>query len=244
MHRVLVVDDEPITRMDISDMLEELGYQVVGEAADGFDAVELCRAKKPDVVLMDVRMPIFDGLTAADTILTEGVAGCVVLLTAFGDMDIIQRAKEYGVTGYLVKPISSKALMPAIEVAYEQSCRLRESRQRAEEAERRIREDRQIHRAQQYLAKSQDCSESEAFQQMRKAAMDKRISLAALAERILAQHAHSDQVAKVKGYLMERKGMSEGKAYRYIANYGKTHGCTVEEAAEELRKHFAGDGSC
>ena len=114
-----VLDDEPLTRMDLRDMLTEQGFDVVGEAADGFDAVELCREKHPDVVLMDVlcrekhpdvvlmdvKMPVFDGLTASETILTENLADCVVLLTAFSDGGIVECAGQAGVTGYLVKPI-------------------------------------------------------------------------------------------------------------------------------------------
>lgn len=178
MKTVLIVDDEPITRMDLSDMLRELGFGVAGEAADGFDAMELCRLKRPDVVLMDVKMPIFDGLSASETILAEELAGCVVLLTAFSDPEIIRRAGAAGVTGYLVKPVDQKSLLPTIEVALAQSLRLRESRRQAREAERRIQEDRQIHKAQQVLSRTQRCSESEAYRQMRKAAMDKRIPLA------------------------------------------------------------------
>ena len=100
-----VLDDEPLTRMDLRDMLTEQGFDVVGEAADGFDAVELCREKHPDVVLMDVKMPVFDGLTASETILTENLADCVVQLTAFSDGGIVESAGQAGVTGYLVKPI-------------------------------------------------------------------------------------------------------------------------------------------
>ena len=86
----VIVDDEPVTRMDLADMLEEAGFRVAGEAGDGFDAVELCEEKRPDVVLMDVKMPVFDGLTAAETILSRELAGCVVLLTAFQDREIVE----------------------------------------------------------------------------------------------------------------------------------------------------------
>ena len=115
MRRVIIADDEPITRMDLSDMLTELGFQVVGEAADGFDAIELCRSLQPDVVLMDVKMPIFDGLSAAETILSEELAGCVVLLTAFSDRELVRRAGEAGVTGYLVKPVDAGQLRTVLE---------------------------------------------------------------------------------------------------------------------------------
>lgn len=238
MKTVIVVDDEPITRMDLSDMLQELGFQVVGEAADGFDAIELCRAKRPDVVLMDVKMPIFDGLTASETILSESLAGCVVLLTAFNDRELVQRASAAGVTGYLVKPIDQKSLLPTIEVAYAQSQRLAQSREETQAAQQKIREDRMIHKAQQYLAKTQGCSETDAYRQMRKTAMDKRLSLAALAEHILHQAAQNDCVGSVKQLLMKKKGMSEDRAYQYIVSFAKANGCSVDDAAKQLQSQL------
>ena len=235
---IVIADDEPITRMDISDMLQELGYDVIGEGADGFDAIELCRAKKPDIALLDIKMPIFDGLAASETILSEDLTGCVVLLTAINDRDIIARASSAGVAGYLVKPIDQAALLPTLEVAYAQGQRLRESRKETQEAQRKIREDRQIHKAQQYLARSQGCSEEEAYRRMRKTAMDKRISVAAFAERLLQQAAREDDVGEVKAFLMRQKKMPEDRAYQYIVNHAKTHGLTVERAATELKAHL------
>lgn len=187
MKRIAVVEDEPITRMDICAMLEDLGFSVVGEAADGFDAIELCRRTRPDVVLMDAKMPIFDGLAAAETICRDELAGCVVMLTAFSDEDIVARAAEAGVTGYLVKPIDRNKLLPTIEVAYAQSCRLRESRQAAEKAQKSLREDREIHRAQKLLAQRQNCSDTEAYEQMRRLAMNKRVPLYSIARAVLEQ---------------------------------------------------------
>lgn len=122
MKTVLIVDDEPITRMDLSDMLRELGFGVAGEAADGFDAMELCRLKRPDVVLMDVKMPIFDGLSASETILAEELAGCVVLLTAFSDPEIIRRAGAAGVTGYLVKRLTRNRFFPPLRWRWPRAC--------------------------------------------------------------------------------------------------------------------------
>lgn len=238
MKRVVVVDDEPITRMDLAGMLPELGFEVVGEASDGFDAIEVCRAEKPDIVLMDVKMPIFDGLSAAETILQEELATCVVLLTAFCDKDIIWRANQIGVTGYLTKPIDARSILPTLEVAYSQSVRLAEQKKQTQEMKNQIQESRQIFRAQKYLAKTQGCSETEAYQKMRKAAMDKRMSVAALAERILKQAAQTDEVALVKEHLMKTRGLREDRAYQVIVNYKKTHGCTVEEAAHALRMQW------
>ena len=129
MRTVIIVDDEPITRMDLAEMLAELDFTVLGEAGDGFDAIELCRARRPDVVLMDVKMPVFDGLTAAETIVADDLAECVVLLTAFGQRDIVERANRIGVTRLPGQgPSSSGCLLPTIEVALAQSRRLRQSR--------------------------------------------------------------------------------------------------------------------
>ena len=189
MKRIAVAEDEPITRMDICAMLEELGFSIAGEASDGFDEIELCRRTKPDVVLMDVKMPIFDGLAAAKTICKEELAGCVVILTAFSDGEIVARAAEAGVTGYLVKPIDRSKLLPTIEVAYAQSCRLRESRQAAESAQKSLQEDREIHKAQKIFAQRQHCSDTEAYEKMRKLAMNKRVSLYTIARAVLEQEA-------------------------------------------------------
>ncbi len=187
MKTVAVAEDEPITRMDICAMLEDLGFSIAGEAADGFDAIELCRRTKPDVVLMDAKMPIFDGLAAAETICREDLAGCVVMLTAFSDEEIVTRAVEAGVTGYLVKPIDRSKLLPTIEVAYAQACRLREKSQEAEKAQKSLREDREIHKAQKMLAQREHCTEPEAYEKMRKLAMNKRVSVSVIARAVMEQ---------------------------------------------------------
>lgn len=238
MRTVVIVDDEPITRMDLSEMLQELGLSVAGEAADGFDAIELCRTKRPDAVLMDIRMPIFDGLTAAEAILSEELAGCVVLITAFSDQELIERAGKVGVTGYLVKPIDQKSLLPTIEVALAQGRSLKESRRQAEEAQRLLREDRQIHKAQRLLAAAQGCTENEAYQWMRKKAMDRRVSVGALAAQVLRRMDQPDDVVIVKELLMRQKKLSENRAYQFIVDYGKRHGCSVKDAAKQIKAYL------
>ena len=187
MTTVAVIDDEPITRMDICGMLKEEGYQIAGEAGDGFDAVALCRETHPDVVLMDVKMPVFDGLSASQTILEEGLAGAVILLTAFSDEEIVQKAGAIGVSGYLVKPIQQRNLRPAIEMAVAQGERLRESRKDAEEAKQKLKESRVIARAQGILAKKQGISEADAYALLRRTAMDKRLPLVVIAQAYVDQ---------------------------------------------------------
>ena len=235
MPTILIADDEPIMRMDLCDMVSDLGFTVVGEAADGFDAIELCRLHHPDVVLMDVKMPIFDGLTAAETILAEDLAGCVVVVTAFADAAFLERASAVGVTGYLVKPIDQRSLLPTIEVAREQARRLRQSREDLAAAEEKLRQDRIIHKAQTVYAQQNRCTEEEAYRLLRKTAMDKRMTMAMLAQHILHQADQNDPVRVVKHLLMTRKSLPEEKAYQHIVSYGKVHDLSVEEAAKVLR---------
>ena len=182
MYRILIADDEPIVRMDLSLMLKELGYDVIGEADDGFDALELCRALRPDIVLMDIKMPVFDGLSAAERILSADLCRCVILLTAFNDGELIERAAGIGVAAYLVKPIEQRLLKPTIEVALAQSRRLKESRRETEEAKRKLEESRLIARAQGVLAKRENITEAEAYQLLRRLSMNKRTSMAELAQ--------------------------------------------------------------
>ena len=186
-NRVVIVDDEPITRMDLAGMLEEIGYQVVGEAGDGFDAVEVCRAQRPDLVLLDVRMPVFDGFGAAETIIKEENAECVVFLTAYNDRESIERAKEIGVAGYLVKPVEQRLLLPTLEVALAQSERLRQSREETARSRQELTESRLIQRAQSVLARRENISESDAYQTLRRLSMEQRTSMASLAKALLEQ---------------------------------------------------------
>lgn len=236
MKRIIIAEDEPIACMDLCETLEELGCQVVGTASDGFDAIELCRQHHPDVVIMDVKMPVFDGLSAAETIMEEDIAGCIVLLTAFGDDEVIERARNAGVTAYLAKPVNPKTLLPAIELAFAQSERLRQSKEETKRAYQKIEEDRKIRKAQAVLAKSRGCTENEAYQWLRKSAMDKRISVAVLADAVLAQDKREDEVARAKKELIARRNLSEEQAYRRIAAFAKTNGLTMEKAALEIRK--------
>lgn len=238
MYRVVIADDEPITRMDLAGMLKELGMLVVGEAGDGFDAIEVCRAHKPDVVFLDVKMPVFDGFGAAETIIKEDLAGCVILLTAYSDRDSIERAKQVGVMGYLVKPIEQRLLLPTIEVAVSQGQRLLRSRMENEKTRRELESSRTIQRAQVVLARQEDISESQAYKLMRQMAMDKRVTMTVIAEALLRQETDRDDVAQVKKILMSQKGISEEGAFKIIQERAKQLGCTKEQAAKILRREI------
>ena len=233
-NRVVIVDDEPITRMDLAGMLEEIGYQVAGEAGDGFDAVEVCRAQRPDLVLLDVRMPVFDGFGAAETIIKEETAGCVVFLTAYNDRESIERAKEIGVAGYLVKPVEQRLLLPTLEVALAQSERLRQSREETARSRQELTESRLIQRAQSVLARRENISESDAYQTLRRLSMEKRTSMAALAKALLEQEEQQDALSRAKRKLMREQRLTEEEAYRKIVQLAKDARCTKEEMAEKL----------
>ena len=192
----IVVDDEPITRLDLSQLLGELGFAVVGEAADGFDAIELCRRHRPDVVLMDIKMPVFDGMTASETIIAEDLCGCVVLLTAFQDRELIDRAGRIGVTGYLVKTVEeAKALLAKKEnipegeahrrlqkLAMEKRCSLVSLCRTVVEQQggRGL-----VDRAKERLMKERGIAEPEAYRKVSRLAKEERISLEEAARRLL-----------------------------------------------------------
>lgn len=181
--RVVVAEDEALIRLDLAEMLEEAGYEVVGQAATGEAAVELVRQLAPDVIVLDVRMPVMDGLSAAEVIAAEGVAA-VVMLTAFSDPALVGRASEAGVAGYVVKPASPSNVIPAVEVAW---ARFRESqdlrgaldRVSGELAGRKL-----IDRAKGKLMAS-GMDEESAHRWLRTAAMDKRASMVEIAKALL-----------------------------------------------------------
>lgn len=230
----VVVDDEPITRMDLSQMLEEMDFLVVGQAADGFDAIELCRCHRPDVVLMDIKMPVFDGMTASETIIAEDLCGCVVLLTAFRDRELIDRAGRIGVTGYLVKPVEERLLLPTLEVAMAQAARLREARREAGEMKRRMEEQKVIDRAKALLAQKEGIPEGEAYRRLQKLAMEKRCSLASICQAVVTQQGGREAVNRAKERLMKDRGLSEPEAYRELSRLAKEKEIPPEEAARAL----------
>ena len=125
-YRVLIVDDEPVIRMDFDEILTLNGYNVIAQASDGFDAVDICRRERPDIVLMDIKMSIFDGLSAAEIILKEGLSDCVILVSAYNDQEFFAKAKRAGVMNYLIKPVREKVLIPAVEMTIAKSIEIRD----------------------------------------------------------------------------------------------------------------------
>ena len=235
-YTALIIDDEPIIRMDLADQLTEGGFRVVGEAGDGFDAVNLARRHRPDVVLMDISMPMFDGLTAAKQILEEDLAGTVIMITSFCDDDFIAKAREIGVGGYLVKPIRSENLLPTIEIAMGQSRRIKEAREREQEALRKVREQKVIGRAKALLAEKKGISEKEALGILQKESMDKRVPAAEYAARIVEAYSPDEKIQKAKQMLMKKYGLSERAAFKRLKTEAAQKGLPIGGMAERILK--------
>ena len=185
--RIIVADDEPVTKMDLRELLVSAGYEVVAEASDGLDAVELCRQYRPDLILMDVKMPFLDGLSAARMIHEEGLAGAIIMLTAYSERDFIDRAKSCGVGGYLVKPIDEKSLVPSIELAIARSQELRQLRRDMEKTAARLENRIVIEKAKGVVMAEQKLTEQEAYDYIRNLSLTKHMSMSRIAEFILMQ---------------------------------------------------------
>lgn len=187
--QVVVADDEPITRMDLKEYLQGEGYLVVAEAADGIDAVEACKAHRPDLVLMDIKMPLLDGISCAKIITEENYADTVVLITAYSEFNMIEKAKEAGVSSYLVKPIDEKSLIPAIEMAVARSRDIKHLRQDVQKMSMRLEDRKVIERAKGLVMAREKKSEQEAYDYIRMISLNKCISMRRVAELILMKEA-------------------------------------------------------
>ena len=183
--RVVIADDDVITRLDIREALEFQGYEVVGEAADGIDAVELCADLKPDVVLLDVKMPVMDGLTAAKIIGGTGNDIAIIMLTAYNDKQFVDKAGEFGVLGYLVKPVDEKSLTPTIEIAVKRLKEFRELKKTVEGQEKKLEERKIIEKAKGILIQNNSISEEEAYKYLRTISMNKRKTIVEVAKIII-----------------------------------------------------------
>jgi two-component system, response regulator PdtaR len=185
--RILLAEDEVISRMDLREMLENLGYTVIGEAGDGVAAVNLARTLKPDLVLMDIKMPELDGISAAETLSSERVTP-VLLLTAYSDKEFVDRAVDAGVMGYLVKPFAEAQLKPAIEVALERWREVRQIQQDLTQTQETLETRKLVERAKGVLMDSQSLKEAEAFRRIQRLSMNSRKSMREVAEAILLAH--------------------------------------------------------
>ncbi|MEZ0381981.1 MULTISPECIES: ANTAR domain-containing response regulator [Mycobacteriaceae] len=182
--RVLIAEDEALIRLDLAEMLREEGYEVVGEAGDGQEAVELAELLRPDLVIIDVKMPRRDGIDAASEIAGKRIAP-IVMLTAFSQRDLVERARDAGAMAYLVKPFSAGDLVPAIELALSRSEEITALEREVSSLSEQLETRKLIERAKGLLQSKQGLSEPDAFRWIQRAAMDKRTTMRQVAEVVL-----------------------------------------------------------
>jgi len=184
--RIVVVDDEALVRMNFVELLEENGYEVVGQAADGVEAIKVCQATIPDAVLMDIEMPLLDGFSAAKKIFADqSVKGGIIYLSAYSSSEHIKKASELGVGAYLVKPLDEKSLIPTLECVIAKG---KEATQLAKEVARlstRLEDRKVIEQAKGLLMKKNGLSESQAYKMLRDVSMKRRMSMRELADMLV-----------------------------------------------------------
>jgi AmiR/NasT family two-component response regulator len=183
--RIVVAEDESLIRMDIVETLKDQGFDVVGEAGDGLKTIELAKELKPDLMVMDIKMPDMDGLSAAEQIAKLRIP--VVFLTAFNQQELVSRASEVGAMAFLVKPFSPEDLLPAIEIALSRFQQLTQLESEVSDLTERLETRKLVERAKGVLGVQMGLSEPEAFRWIQKAAMDRRIGMVDVARTILDQ---------------------------------------------------------
>ncbi len=182
--RVVIAEDEALIRLDLKEMLEEEGYVVCGEAADGETAVALALDLKPDLVILDVKMPVLDGIAAAEQIARKRVAP-VIILTAFSQRDLVERAREAGAMAYLVKPFQKKDLLPTIEMALSRFTELVGLEAEVDDLQGRLDARKLVERAKGLLMTEHGMTEPDAFRWIQRASMDRRLTMRAVAELVI-----------------------------------------------------------
>jgi AmiR/NasT family two-component response regulator len=199
-YRVVIAEDEALIRLDLKEMLEEPGqdaYVVVGEASDGDTAVKLAADLKPDLVIMDVKMPVLDGISAAEQITARRLAP-VVILTAFSQRDLVQRASSAGAMAYLVKPFTKADLIPAIEIAVSRFAEVEALQAEVGDLKQRLEMRKVLDRAKGVLQADRGISEPEAFRWIQKTSMDRRMTMRALAQEVIDEHQRAASAASAQ----------------------------------------------
>ena len=180
--RILVAEDETLIRMDLVEMLGEAGYEVVAEAADGAQAIELAQIHKPDLAILDVKMPVLDGISAAEKIIAIAP---VLMLTAFSQRELVERARDAGVMAYVVKPFSIGDLVPAIEIAISRHLQMRSLADEVADLHERLETRKIIDKAKGILMSALNLSEPQSFSWIQKAAMDRRLTMKEVAMAVI-----------------------------------------------------------
>ena len=180
--RILVAEDETLIRMDLVEMLREAGYEVVGEATNGQEAIELAESLRPDIAILDVKMPVLDGISAAEQIINIAP---VLMLTAYSQRDLVERARDAGAMAYVVKPFTINDLIPSIEIAISRHLQMRTLSEEVANLHERLESRKLIDRAKGILMQALNLSEPEAFSWIQRAAMDRRITMKEVAEAVI-----------------------------------------------------------
>lgn len=184
--RVIVAEDEALIRLDFVETMKENDFEVVGEAADGEEAVTLALELEPDLIVMDIKMPKLDGIAASEKIMKEAPCA-IVMLTAFSDKELIERAKDAGTMAYLVKPFDPKDLLPAVEVALSRHQELLSLEDSIADLQDRLNTRKQVDRAKGLLMEKMELTEPEAFRWIQKTSMDRRLSMREVADAVIDQ---------------------------------------------------------
>ncbi|WP_416176476.1 ANTAR domain-containing response regulator [Clostridium sp.] len=190
--KIVLAEDEPITRMDISEMLISSGYDVVGKASNGLEAVELCWINKPDLVIMDIKMPKLDGIQAAKIITKEELSDGVIMLTAYSGREFLDKVKEFGAIGYIVKPIDERNLIPQIEIAIAKSREIKNIKNSAVVAKQEVENIKIIHRAKEMLMDKYSIKEDEAYKKIRKLSMDRQCTILQISRNLIDRYRRVD----------------------------------------------------
>lgn len=188
--RILVAEDEALIRMDLVEMLQEAGYTVVAQATNGEEAIALAIEHQPDLAILDVKMPILDGISAAEKIISIAP---VLMLTAFSQRELVERARDAGVMAYVVKPFTIGDLVPAIEIAISRHTQMRSLAEEVADLHERLETRKIIDRAKGILMKALNLSEPEAFSWIQRAAMDRRLTMKEVAHAVISPEAALDK---------------------------------------------------
>jgi response regulator NasT len=188
--RILVAEDEALIRMDLVEMLQEAGYTVCAEATNGEEAIALATEHKPDLCILDVKMPVLDGISAAEKIISIAP---VLMLTAFSQRELVERARDAGVMAYVVKPFSIGDLVPAIEIAISRHTQMKSLAEEVADLHERLETRKIIDRAKGILMKALNLSEPEAFSWIQRAAMDRRLTMKDVAMAVISPEAALDR---------------------------------------------------
>jgi response regulator NasT len=188
--RILVAEDEALIRMDLVEMLQEAGYEVIAQATNGEEAIALANEHKPDLAILDVKMPVLDGISAAEKIISIAP---VLMLTAFSQKELIDRARDSGVMAYVVKPFTIGDLVPAIEIAISRHTQMKSLADEVADLHERLETRKMIDRAKGILMKALNLSEPEAFSWIQRAAMDRRLTMKEVANAVISPEAALDK---------------------------------------------------